>query len=109
MRSLLVIAALCCAAGAAQAYEPVAGASRRAAEPAAPVFAVPTLFAAPEASARERGTGRATCSGDAALCYDGAERRVVFRGARRYMPQIDGLRAESVSLRRDRIVFKYSF
>ena len=45
----------------------------------------------------------------AALCYDAMDGRVVYRPARKYMPQFEGLRAESVSLRRDRIVFKYSF
>jgi hypothetical protein len=43
------------------------------------------------------------------LCYDLQDARIVYRPARRYMPSIDGLRAESISLRRDRIVFKYSF
>jgi hypothetical protein len=43
------------------------------------------------------------------LCYDLADRRVNFRAARNYMPQFDGLRAESISLRHDRLVLKYSF
>jgi hypothetical protein len=43
------------------------------------------------------------------FCYDLADGRVSFRGARRYMPQVEGLRAESVSLRQNRLVFKYSF
>jgi hypothetical protein len=43
------------------------------------------------------------------LCYDLHDARVVYRPARRYMPTVDGLRAESISLRRDKIVFKYSF
>jgi hypothetical protein len=45
----------------------------------------------------------------AALCYDAMDGRVVYRPARKYMPQFEGLRAESISLRRDRLVFKYSF
>lgn len=44
-----------------------------------------------------------------ALCYDLADRRVVYRPARRFMPQFEGMRAESVSLRQNRIVLKYSF
>lgn len=53
---------------------------------------------------------RGACNASAtALCYDLAEGRVVYRPARRYMPRFDGLRAESISLRRDRIVLKYSF
>lgn len=43
------------------------------------------------------------------LCYDLADRRIVYRPARRYMPQFDGLTAESVSLRRDAVRFRYSF
>ena len=43
------------------------------------------------------------------LCYDLHDARVVYRPARRYMPAVEGLRAESISLRRDKIVFKYSF
>lgn len=43
------------------------------------------------------------------LCYDLRDGRVVYRRAREYMPRIGGLRAESISVRRDRIVFKYSF
>jgi hypothetical protein len=43
------------------------------------------------------------------LCYDLADRRVVYRPARQYMPKVEGLTAENVSLRRNRIVFKYSF
>jgi len=43
------------------------------------------------------------------LCYDRAERRIVYRPAREYMPKFDGLTAENVSLRRNGIHFKYSF
>ena len=53
---------------------------------------------------------RGACEVNAAdLCYDLANRRVVYRRARAYMPKIDGLRAESISVKRDRILFKYSF
>ena len=59
---------------------------------------------------QERHGSRMTCqhSGDD-LCYDLADRRIVYRPVRQYMPKIDGLTAENVSLRRDRIVIKYSF
>ena len=43
------------------------------------------------------------------LCYDLRDGRVVYRRARAYMPRFEGLTPESISLRRDRIVFKYSF
>jgi hypothetical protein len=58
----------------------------------------------------ERRGPRGACESSATdLCYDMHDARMVYRPARRYMPTVDGLRAESVSLRRDRIVFKYSF
>jgi hypothetical protein len=43
------------------------------------------------------------------LCYDLADGRMVYRPARQYMPKIGGLTPESVSLRRDRLTFRYSF
>jgi hypothetical protein len=43
------------------------------------------------------------------VCYDLADGRIVYRGARAFMPKIEGLKAESVSLRTNRISFKYSF
>ena len=58
----------------------------------------------------ERRGPRGACEASATdLCYDLREARIVYRPARRYMPTVDGLRAESISLRHDRIVFKYSF
>jgi hypothetical protein len=61
---------------------------------------------------REELARRATrggCEHASELCYDLAEGRVVYRPARAWMPPVEGLRAESISLRRDRVVFKYSF
>jgi hypothetical protein len=43
------------------------------------------------------------------LCFDAASGRVVYRAARKYMPQFEGLQPESVSLRGNRVTFKYSF
>jgi hypothetical protein len=43
------------------------------------------------------------------VCYDLKEARVVFRPARRYMPKLGDLEPDSVSLRPNRIVFKYTF
>ena len=58
----------------------------------------------------QRALGAAGCRQAASdLCYDLKEGRIVYGGARRYMPQIDGLRAESVSLRHDGFVLRYSF
>jgi len=67
----------------------------------------------PELMLREeqerRGPSGACEISTTALCYDLADRRVNFRAARQYMPKIDGLRAESVSLRHNRLILKYSF
>jgi hypothetical protein len=58
----------------------------------------------------QRALGAAGCRQAASdLCYDLKDGRVVYRGARAYMPQIGGLRAESVSLRHDGFVLRYSF
>lgn len=37
------------------------------------------------------------------------EGRLVYRGARQFMPRIEGLRAESIALRHDGLVLRYSF
>jgi hypothetical protein len=50
------------------------------------------------------------CDANASLlCYDAADGRLVYRGAREYMPKVSGLSPESVSVRRNTVVFKYSF
>lgn len=59
---------------------------------------------------QERRGPRGACDQNAtALCYDITDRRIVYRPVRQYMPKFDGLRPESVSLRHNRIVVKYSF
>ena len=59
---------------------------------------------------QERHGAQGACDAAATtLCFDAADGRVVYRGARKFMPQISGLRAESVSLRSNRVIFKYSF
>ena len=74
----------------------------RGIDPYADLFSVSTVAAAPLAgSVCERNRHR--------LCYDAAERRVVYRAAADYMPRVEGLTAESISLRHDRLILKYSF
>ena len=59
---------------------------------------------------QERHGSRGTCDTSSRdLCYDLADARIVYRPARNYMPGVQGLTAESISLRRNRLVFKYSF
>jgi len=43
------------------------------------------------------------------LCYDASSGKIVYKKTREYMPDLPGMRAEHISLRRDRITFKYSF
>ena len=58
----------------------------------------------------ERRGPRGACEASASdLCYDLADGRVVYRPVREYMPAMPGLRAESISVRHDRVVLKYSF
>jgi hypothetical protein len=52
----------------------------------------------------------ASCASNAsAICYDAGNGRIVYRGARNYMPKMDGLQAESISVRHHAIIFRYSF
>ena len=43
------------------------------------------------------------------LCYDSGSGKIVYKKTKEYMPGLPGMRAEHISLRRDRITFKYSF
>lgn len=43
------------------------------------------------------------------LCYERSDGRFVYRPAREFMPRIDGLTPESVSLRHNRLILRYSF
>ena len=52
---------------------------------------------------------RWSCTGESSLCYDPDSRRIIYKPARGLMPEIPGLRRENISVRRDRITFKYSF
>ena len=59
---------------------------------------------------QERRGPRGNCEAAATdLCFDAADGRVVYRPARKFMPQFEGFRAESVTLRSNRVTFKYSF
>jgi hypothetical protein len=52
---------------------------------------------------------RSSCSGDRSLCYDPGSGRIVYKPARMLMPDIPGLQRENISVKRDRVVLRYSF
>ena len=52
---------------------------------------------------------RSSCSSDRALCYDPNSGRIVYKPARALMPDIPGLTRENISVKRDRIVLRYTF
>jgi hypothetical protein len=52
---------------------------------------------------------RSSCTTDRSLCYDPNSGRVVYKPARVLMPDIPGLQRENISVKRDRIVLRYSF
>jgi len=52
---------------------------------------------------------RSSCSSERSLCYDPNSGRIVYKPARAFMPDVPGLQRENISVRRDRITFRYSF
>ena len=62
----------------------------------------------PRPDARQEAS-RSSCSGDRSLCYDPASGRIVYKPARAFMPDLPGLQPENISVKRDRIVLRYSF
>lgn len=86
------------AAAPVAAQEPAHEAPK--ADPYAAIFAAPPVVHVTAVDA---------CGSTRTLCYDANERRIVYRGAKSLMPAMPGLTAESVALRRDRVVLRYSF
>lgn len=53
---------------------------------------------------------RASCdNGGRSLCYDTDSGKIVYKKTAEYMPSIPGMKAEHISVKRDRVTFKYSF
>jgi hypothetical protein len=52
---------------------------------------------------------RSSCSGARSLCYDPGSGHIVYKPARTLMPDLPGLQRENISVKRDRIVLRYSF
>ena len=118
---LLVLAILVVASRAALADEAkplnlqlkpklLAAASTSASAP----FAVPVEEGHPldfSPAAPQHEGSRSACAPDSTWCYDMGEngRTFVYKPARNFMPHFNGLTAENISVKRDRIVFRYSF
>lgn len=73
-----------------------------------PMVSEPELDLLPRRDLRQE-TSRSSCSGEGSLCYDPASGRIVYKPARQFMPDIPGLQRENISVKRDRIVLRYSF
>jgi hypothetical protein len=65
------------------------------------------IFSSRQDSAQE--ASRSSCNGERSLCYDSVSGRVVYKPARQFMPSLPGLRPENISLKRNQLVFRYSF
>jgi hypothetical protein len=75
---------------------------------AMPIGGEPELDLLPRRDLRQD-QSRSSCNGDSALCYDAVDRRIVYKPARNLMPDLPGFTRENISVKRDRVVFKYSF
>ena len=52
---------------------------------------------------------RSSCNSERALCYDAISGHIVYKPARQYMPDLPGLQRENISVKRDKVVLRYSF
>ena len=74
-----------------------------------PAFAPePDLDLVPRRDERQE-RSRSSCGSDRALCYDMESGRIVYKPARQIMPELPGLTRENISVKRDRIILRYSF
>jgi len=105
-RSLVIGAAMAILAGSVQASEPWEQAARSKLSAAAAGVA----RAAQEAPVAHDDRFNAACDySQGVFCYDALGKRLVYRTGRHFMPSFQGLTAEGISVRHDRIVLRYSF
>jgi hypothetical protein len=69
----------------------------------------PELALQPRTNQRHATNQWSSCENATSLCYDANERRIVYKPARALMPDLPGFTRENISVKRDRIVFRYSF
>ena len=68
----------------------------------------PELGLQPHTDLRQQ-QSRSSCESATTLCYDPNERRIVYKPARNFMPDLPGLTRDNISVKRDRLVFRYTF
>jgi len=68
----------------------------------------PELGLQPREDLRQQ-QSRSWCENATTLCYDPNEHRIVYKPARNFMPDLPGLTRDNISVKRDRIVFRYTF
>jgi hypothetical protein len=116
--TLALIAAPHVAAGEAKSLELKPKAALAAASSVAPAHtAAPFSSPAPAPEQQidftpqpeARHMSNSSCGMDREICYDMETGRIVFKPARALMPQIRGLTADNISVKRDRIIFRYTF
>lgn len=73
-----------------------------------PLAGGPELDLVPRREQRQEAS-RSSCAGARSLCYDPTSGHIVYKPARTLMPDIPGLQRENLSVKRDRIVLRYSF
>lgn len=113
--SLAVLAAPHAAASDAHALELKPKAALAAASPVpahtdAP-FTTPSLQAEVDFTPvpEVRHMSNSSCGMDRPICYDMTSGHIVFKPARALMPEIPGLTRENISVKRDRVIFRYTF
>ena len=52
---------------------------------------------------------RSSCNADRDLCYDANSGHIVYKPARQFMPGLPGMTPENISVKKDRIILRYSF
>ena len=68
----------------------------------------PQLHLAPQRDSSPA-QSRSSCTADRDLCYDANSGHIVFKPARQLMPDLPGMTPESISVKKDRIILRYSF
>ncbi len=114
--SLAIFAAPLAAANEARALELNPKAALAAASSIAPPHtAAPFTTPSPQAEvdftpvAEPRHMSNSSCGLDREICYDMNSGHIVFKPARALMPQIPGLTRENISVKRDRVILRYTF